>query len=88
MPEGTIKKLFFPLFPKERDDTYIYYILVLLGLIICLVFAALYLGSYFFGFEIDAVLFEISVGQAEPVRDFLYSFTSVVPTFLFLTVLL
>ena len=87
MPEGTVKNIFYTYFDKERDDTYIYFIMLLLGATITAIFSGIYLSTYFFNYEIDLGYIRIGLSNDEPVRDFIDSFTLVVPTFLFLTVL-
>jgi len=87
MPEGTVKNLFYPNFSKERNDTYVYFIVLLLGFVVTALFSILYLSTYYFDYEINLGLIEIGLSQNEPVRDFIYSFPFVVPTFLFMTIL-
>ena len=87
MPEGTVKNIFYTYFDKERDDTYIYFIILLLGVTFTAIFSGIYLSTYFFNYKINLGFINIGLSNNEPVRDFINSFPLVVPTFLLLIVL-
>ena len=84
MVGGAVKRYLYPYWEKDRDDTYIYYLMTKLGFFISLFLSSFYLSSYFFGFHFYFWLFEIEVGRETPVNDFMYSYSLISPTILLL----
>ena len=87
MVGGIVKDLIYTHWEKDRDDTYIYYLMTKLGFFISLFLSSLYFISYIFGISLDFWLFEIKVGRETPVNDFIYSHSFVSPTILLMTLI-
>jgi hypothetical protein len=71
MPGGLLKAFCYPRFSKESDDTYIYYLLIIRGLVVSSFISLLYWISYAWDIRIRLGLFTIHIDPNNALQSML-----------------